>query len=121
MMEVAKALKTFASGFSIPAYATETVPKDIDVPYITYPNTEPEWDKKASWHMQIWYKTTSYAEMIAKADEICREIGTGITISMDNGYLVIYPESPLVQTMVSGDYRSAYINLSINAFIMPGV
>lgn len=120
MRGVAKALKTFVSGFGIPAYTVQTVPKDVTAPYLTYPLNEPEWDQKASFYIQGWYKTTSNADLLAKADQIIAEIGTGITISMDGGYLVIYPESPLVQMLVDGDYRSFYINLSINAYQMPG-
>ena len=60
--------------------------------------------------------------MLKKADEIVKEIGTGVTISTENGFLVIYPETPLIQTMVEdNDIRSFYINLSINSYHMPGV
>ena len=122
MMETASALKVFCGGFSLPAYATSTVPDDIDLPYLTYPVVQPEWDQKASFYIQGWYRTTDLTAMMQKADEITREIGTGITISTANGYLVIYPETPLIQIMVEdNDIRSFYINLSINSYHMPGV
>ena len=120
MRQTAKALKEFVGGFGLPAYATDTVPKDIPLPYLTFPLTEPEWNSKATFYIQGWYRTTDYSEMFAKADQIIREIGTGVTISTDSGYIVIYPESPLVQTLVDGDIRSFYINLSLNAYHMPG-
>lgn len=120
MRATAKALKTFVSGFGLPAYTVGSVPKDVEVPYLTYPLTEPEWNQKAPFYIQGWYRTTSNAELTAKADQIIREVGTGITISTESGYLVIYPESPLVQMMTEGDFRSFYINLSINAYQMPG-
>ena len=120
MRATAKALKQFVGGFGLPAYTTQSVPKDVQVPYLTYPLTEPEWNQKATFYIQGWYRSTSNADLSAKADQIIKEIGTGITISTDSGYLVIYPESPLVQLMVDGDYRSFYINLSINAYQMPG-
>ena len=120
MRAAAKALKTFVSSFGLPAYTVESVPDDVSVPYLTYPLTEPEWSQKSSFYIQGWYRTRSNTELSAKADEIVREIGTGVTITTDSGYLVIYPESPLVQLMVDGDYRSFYINLSINVFQMPG-
>ena len=123
MMQTAKTIKDFASGFGIPAYATQNVPDDIELPYITYPVVEPEWNQKATFYIQGWYRTNSYTEMLAKADQISREIGTGVIISMDEGYLVIYPESPLVQTMIDSDHnvRSFYLNLSINSYHIPGV
>lgn len=120
MRASAKALKSFVGGFGLPAYTVGSVPQDVTVPYLTYPLTEPEWNQKATFYIQGWYRSTSNAELTAKADQIVREIGTGITINTESGYLVIYPESPLVQLMTDGDFRSFYINLSINVYQMPG-
>lgn len=120
MRQTANALKNFVSGFGLPAYATETVPKDVSLPYLTFPLTEPEWNQKSTFYIQGWYRTTDYSEMLEKADQIIREIGTGIIINTESGYMVIYPETPIVQTLVDGDVRSFYINLSLNAYQMPG-
>ena len=120
MRSTAKALKQFVGGFGLPAYMIGSVPDDVSVPYLTYPLTEPEWTQKASFYIQGWYRATSNAELTAKADQIIREIGTGITLNTDSGYLVIYPDSPLVQILTDGDYRSFYINLSVNVYQMPG-
>ena len=120
MRTTAKALKEFVSSFGLPAYTSQTVPKDVDVPYLTYPLTEPEWNQKATFYIQGWYRSTSNAELTAKADEIISTIGVGITIRTGVGFLVIYPESPLVQMMTDGDFRSFYINLSINSYQLPG-
>lgn len=120
MRQTANALKNFVGGFGLPAYATETVPKDVLLPYLTYPLTEPEWNQKATFYIQGWYRTTDYSEMLEKADQIIREIGTGIIVNTESGYMVIYPETPIVQTLVDGDVRSFYINLSLNAYQMPG-
>lgn len=121
MRDTAKALKTFVGSFGLPAYMADSIPDDVQLPYLTYPVTQPEWDQKASFYIQGWYRTTANADMLAKADQIIREIGTGIIINTENGYLVIYPETPLIQMLVDGDMRSFYINLSINSYIMPGV
>ncbi len=121
MRAVAKALKEFVSGFNLPAYAIDSVPDAVELPYLTYPVTEPEWNQKATFYIQGWYRTKSFAQLLEKADEIVREIGEGIILSMDTGSLVIYPEAPLVQTLTDGDTKSFYINLSINAYHMPGV
>ena len=120
MKALAKALKTFVGGFGYPAYTVDTVPDDVQVPYLIYPLTEPEWNQKATFYIQGWYRSTSNAALVEKADQIIREIGTGITINTDSGYLVIYPDTPLVQLMTDGDYRSFYISLSINVYQMPG-
>ena len=120
MRAVAKTLKQFVGGFDLPAYASDSVPDDVQLPYLTYPITEPEWNQKATFYIQGWFRTTNYRDLLAKADEIVREIGEGIILSMDSGSLVIYPETPLVQTMTAKDNKSFYINLSINAYHMPG-
>ena len=120
MRAFAKAIDTWVKTFGLPAYTVETVPKDVQVPYLVYPLNEPEWNQKASFYVQGWYRSTSNAALAEKADEIIKEIGTGITLKTDSGYIAIYPESPLVQMMTNGDYRSFYINLSINSYQMPG-
>ena len=120
MRATAKALKDFVSSFNLPAYTTESVPQNVTVPYLTYPLAEPEWDQKTSFYIQGWYRTTSNTALVTKADEIISAIGTGIKIDTGVGYISIYPETPLVQMLTNSDYRSFYINLSINAYQMPG-
>lgn len=123
MRTTGKAVKQFVGSFNLPAYATMSVPPNVSLPYLTYPLVEPEWNQKASFYIQGWYKATSYTEMMEKCDEILREIGTGIIVNTENGYIVIYPETPLVQFLndVDDGTKSFYINLSINSYHMPGV
>lgn len=121
MYRTAAALKTFFSGFGLPAYAADSVPDDVELPYISYSMSVPEWNAKASLHAQVWDRTTSNTGIIRVADQITAAIGeNGINIPVEGGYLIIWPESPLIQIMVDGDYRSAYINLSINTYQLPG-
>lgn len=121
MYKAAAALKTFFSGFELPAYHVSSVPEDVELPYISYSLSDPEWNQKASMYAQVWFETKSNTALIQKADQITAAIGEGKIIPFDGGYLVIWPETPLIQIMVDGDYRSAYINLSINAYHLPGV
>lgn len=120
MIGTSAALKTFFSGFGLPAYSTDSVPDDVQLPYISYSLSEPEWNQKATMYAQVWYRTKSNASLLMKADEIASAVGTGLIINLENGYLVIWPESPLIQVLVDGDIRSAYINMSINAYHIPG-
>lgn len=120
MRATAKALKEFVGSFDLPAYMKGAVPKDITVPYLVYPLTQPEWNQKATFYIQGWYRSTELTALTAKADEIVKEIGVGITIETESGYLVIYPETPLIQIEQSGDFRYFYINLSINSYQTPG-
>jgi hypothetical protein len=42
--KIVTALYTFFSGFTIPAYAEDSVPDDAALPYITYQIAVPEWE-----------------------------------------------------------------------------
>lgn len=122
MRSVAEALKTFFSGFQLPAYSQDSVPDDVQLPYIQYLLNEPTWDEKATMYCMVWYRTKSNSVLLAKADEIMRTIGiAGKKIMLsDGGWLVIRLESNQAQVQVNGDERAAYINMSINAYHMPG-
>ena len=120
MLNTAAKLKAFFSGFGIPAYTLDSVPDDVELPYITYPLTEPEWNQKATFYCQVWYRKKNLEALITKADQIVAAIGNGKIIPMDGGYLVIWPETPLMQVLTDEYSQSAYINLSINAYHMPG-
>ena len=121
MYAAAEALKTFFSNFGLPAYENGSVPEDVELPYIAYSIATPEWNEKASVYAQIWDRMRSNAGLLRKADQIARYIGTGLKIPFSGGYLVIWPETPFAQIMHDGDYRSAYLNLSINSYYLPGV
>ena len=122
MYKAAAALKTFFSGFGLSAYTADSVPDNVEVPYITYSASVPEWNQKASLYAQVWDRTKSNAGIIGVADQITAAIGdAGKRIPFEGGYLVIWLETPLIQILVDGDYRSAYINLSINSYNLPGV
>ena len=120
MLNTAAKLKLFFSGFGIPAYTTDSVPETVTLPYITYQLVEPEWNEQASYHCQVWYPKKRLEDLLSKADEIVKSIGSGIKIDMPGGYLVIYPSTPLIQIR-SDDYsQSALILLSLNAYHKPG-
>ena len=122
MYKAAAALKTFFSGFGVPAYSEDSVPDDVALPYIAYSINVPGWDRKASIFVKVWDRTTSNERIIRIADQITAAIGTdNRKIAMpDGGYLVIWPHDDPIQIQVDGDYRYAYLNLWINAYNTPG-
>lgn len=120
MLNTATTLKEFLGGFGIPAYTLDSVPENVDLPYITYPLTEPEWSEQTNFYCQIWYRKNNLGALLAKADQVVEAIGTGIQIPMTGGYLAIYPSTPLMQTMTDDFAQSVYISLVINAYHMPG-
>lgn len=121
MTSAAQALSDWFEQFEMPVYLNNDVPDEAELPYMTIPMSEPEWDKKASFNIQLWYRTRTNVELMSKADEIVSAIGVGAVIHCDSGHLVLYPDSPLIQVLVDGDYRSALIKLSLNSYKMPGV
>ena len=121
MIATARALSQWLQQFGLPVYTVDDVPDDAVVPYITIPLNEPEWDQKASFYIQPWYRSVSNLDLMQKADEITAAIGRGVVIPCAGGHIAIWPENPLQQLMVDGDFRSIYINLSINAYHMPGI
>ena len=120
MLNTARTLKTFFSSFSIPAYTLESVPENTPLPYITYPLTEPEWNEQSSFYCQVWYPKNRLADLLSKADQIAAAIGVEKKFEQPGGYLVIYPSTPLIQILTDDDTQSAYINLAINAYHLPG-
>lgn len=83
---------------------------------MTQTATEPT--EPASHYAQVWYRSTGYAGLLAKVDEIKAAIGTGAWLPCDGGLVVIRPETPLIQIMVDQepDIRRAYINLQLNCY-----
>jgi len=121
MYNAATKIKSFFSGFGLSAYQEGTVPDDKKPPYITYSLAQPEWNQKASGFVRVWDRSTSNTFIIQKADEIARAIGTRKKIKFTGGYLIIWPETPLIQTQTDGEARYAYINLAYNYYNLPGV
>lgn len=120
MLNTAAKLKLFFSQFGLPAYTTQSVPEEVELPYISYLLVEPEWNEQTSMYCQIWYPKKRLEDLLTKADQVVEAIGECKKITMPGGYLVIYPSTPLIQIM-SDDYsQSAYIMLSINAYHLPG-
>lgn len=120
MINTAKTLKTFFSGFDLPAYTVNNVPEETQLPYITYPLTEPEWEEQATFYCQVWYPKRKLNDLLVKADQIVAAIAHGAVFQQNGGYLAIYPSTPLIQTLTDEDSERAYINLIIRAYHQPG-
>lgn len=124
MRKAVHALDTYLNGFGLDAYDEDSVPDDAELPYITYRVVDPEWHQKATFFIRVWFRSTSNAELLEKADEIIGDIGEGKRLPFEGGLLIVWPESPKVQVMVDSNDRNlryAYINLSLNSYHMPGI
>lgn len=120
MTATASALYDFYSSFGVPAYQTDTVPDDAQLPYIAYSYAEPRHDLPASHYAQIYMRTNGNEQLLALAGRIVEAVGEGTRLT--DG-VTLRPSTPLVQIMVDAndpDVRFAYINLQLNAFHTPG-
>ena len=114
-MDKAQAIHNFWSGFNIPAYDQNTVPKNAVMPYITYNVATNAMDRLTVLSASLWYYSTSWKDITNKADEIAQEIGYGYVLEpLDNGYLMITQGTPFAQRMSDEDenIRRIYINLN---------
>lgn len=118
MTDVAKALKAFYSKFSIPAYTEDSVPDKVSLPYITYTVPQSGVFSGATHQCRVWYEGTSYASVNAKADEIIGAVGQGVKLKADNGYVCIYPGTPLAQMQPADDKtRIVYLNFELRSYV----
>lgn len=113
------AIYGFLSGFSIPAYASASVPDQAEFPYITYDLVLGEWgEPEVNMPVNVWYRTESEATPNAKVREISRAIGMGgVCVPCDNGMLWIKKGSPWAQAMtIEGEdekVKRRYVNINI--------
>ena len=118
MTNTARALYQFFSGFGIPAYVEYAPPEEAELPYITYQAVEPSWEDTASLYARIWYRSTSYADINAKVDEIKGAVGQGISLPTADGAVYLTRGTPFAQNMpMEGDdtLKVVYLLFSIQA------
>lgn len=118
MINTARALYDFLSGFGLPAMTEGTVPDEMELPYITYTLIETEPLENTAFYVSLWFRSMSNAAMLAKVDEIKAAIGTGVVLPCDGGFVVLRPSNPFVQLMTDEDpeIRYAYFIMQINCY-----
>lgn len=117
-MDKEQALHKFWSGFGLTAYDENTVPDNALTTnggkYLTYNVATASLDEPTPLYANLWYKSSSWAEITVKANEIAGAIGRGGTIvSFDGGYIWICRGTPFSQRMPDDDdtIRRIYINV----------
>lgn len=128
MTSTATALNEFFSGFGLLAFPEYYVPEQypdehgdmqpVTLPYITYQVIEPDWRDSGSFYARVWYRSTSYAAINAKVDQISAAIGEGISLRTDSGAVYLTKGTPFMQYMpMEGDdtLKVAYLSFSIQA------
>lgn len=118
------AIYGFLNGFSIPAYASSSVPEQDSpewkgFPYITYDLVLGEWGQpEVNMPVNVWYRTDSEALPNAKVREISKVIGMGgVLLHCDGGALWLKKGSPWAQAMtIEGEdekVKRRLLNVSI--------
>ena len=113
------AIHGFLNGFSIPAYASASVPDQAQFPYITYDLVLGEWGQpEVNMPVNVWYRTESEAQPNAKVREIGERIGMGgVLLHCDGGVLWVKKGSPWAQAVtVEGEdekVKRRYVNINI--------
>lgn len=115
MTNTAKALYQFFSGFGLDAYVEYSPPEDAKLPYITYQVIEPDWRDGGTLYARIWYRSTSYAAINAKVDEIAEAVGEGISLYTPTGAVYLFKGTPWAQNMpMEGDDTLKVVYLLFN-------
>lgn len=118
-MTKAAALYAFWSGFGLPAYEETTVPTGDDAPpfpYITYQVITDSFGSDVALTASVWYRSESWLEINAKAEEIGAYIGRGgRVVPCSGGAIWLKRGQPFAQSM--GDdadnmIRRKYINIT---------
>lgn len=113
------ALYNFWSMFGLPAYEENSVPSGEDgaeFPYITYQVVTDSFGNDVAMAGSAWYRSTSWKEANAKAQEISNVLGSGgVTLDCDGGIIWLRRGVPFAQSM--GDesddlIKRKYINIT---------
>lgn len=117
-MDKAQALHAFWSSFDLPAYDENSVPDDVQYPYITYSVAEGALEDVISPTASIFYRSTSWAGVEAKKNEIAKKIGEfgHLSIPIDDGFIYMVRGVPFAQRMSdpSDDMvKRIYINIQV--------
>ena len=114
-MDKWQALQTFWSSFGLKAYDENTVSASAVMPYITYEAATGAIEDNVLLAASLWYRSTSWADISKKADEIAREIGLGgAVVPYDGGALWIKTGAPFSQRMSEPNddgVRRKYLNI----------
>lgn len=97
-MDKWQALQAFWSRYGLTAYDETSVPDTAQMPYITYNAAVDSLDSPVALTGDLWYKSTSWADISRKAEEISRDLQNGgVTIPLNAGFLWIVRGSPFAQ------------------------
>ena len=117
-MDKEQALHNFWSSFGLTAYDENTVPDNALTTnggkYLTYNVATAALDEPTPLYANLWYKSSSWAEITVKANQMSEAIGRGgAIVPFDGGKIWICRGVPFSQRMPDEDdtIRRIYINV----------
>lgn len=103
-MTKAGAIHLFWSSFGLTAYEENAVPVGVEFPYITYELVTDDLGNDTAMTASLWYRSSSWVEANAKAEEIGVSIGYGgVLIPCDGGRLWLRRGNPFALSMGDPD------------------
>ena len=114
-------LNQFWNSFGLPAYDENTVPDEVEMPYITYSVSTDSLDEPVLLYASLWYEGMSWKSISNKSAEIAEYIVEQIppAIPYDDGRLYITKGTPFVQRMSEpGNINIRRILINIQAEFM---
>lgn len=113
-MDRVQALTAFWKSFNIPAYDVNTVPDNAVTPYLTFEIITDSFGNEVGITNSLWTRSTSWAEISQKAQEIADYIGLGGRwIRYNGGGAWIKRATPFSQRLIDDDYKRIVMNFSI--------
>jgi len=99
-MDKLQTLHAFWNGFGLKAYDETSVPDGVSLPYITYEAADDYFGNTVVKSASLWYRSSSWAEITAKEQEISDFITRGgRMLKYDGGAMWIQRASPWAQRM----------------------
>ena len=123
-MNKAQALHRFWSSFGLPAIDeqteldVETMKQiDLDYPFLTYESAGGELGEPSALGADLYYRSTSWTGVKAKAEEIAQSIGPGgVKIPYDGGQIWVTRGTPPYRSMsAENGFSIRRIHININA------
>ena len=114
IMDKQQALYQFWNSFDIPAYDENSVPDDVQMPYITYNVSTGSIGDITIMSASVWYRTNSWTYLDNMANRISSYIGYGgITLPIDNGMIWVKRSSPFSQRMADdGEVKRTLLTIA---------
>ena len=117
-MDKAQAIHNFWSGFDLRAYDENTLPTNMQFPYITYNVATDSIGNDVAMSASLWYKDNSWSDISRKTEEIAKavECADKRIAKIDNGYVWFKKGSPFASRMNDPNdpqIRRMVINLTV--------